>query len=283
MSKLQEFMNTTGLSGASIARTLGVSTGTVSLVKNGKTDSVSAENMKKFDDYIDNYQVKNDTDTSASIAFTSDLKMVQFICDEAIIAREAQVIYGKAGSGKTTAIKYYCSTRPESILVETLPMMPLKTVLTQILAGAGVNNATGSIVELTYQIINIFKKSERFLVIDEAENLSVNNLNTLRRIFDLSGATIIYVGTHSLIRNMKGNQGDLLMLYSRCDKYEMQGINNDDWKLLFGDFGNDIKKVTKDIRRSARIFKKAKRYAALANKPLALNFIKMAIQSVILD
>ena len=284
MTKLQSFMNATGLSGASIARTLGVSTGTVSLVKNGKTDSISPENLKKFDDYIENYQAKAVGEPAGNITETADLKMVQFICDETIIAQEMGVIYGKAGMGKTYAIKHFVSTHPEAILIEVKPMMSIKSLLTKILDQQGFKNTGGNVEELFDVVIDNFKRSERVLIIDEAESLTTRSLETIRRINDFSQTPIILCGTYALLMNLKGRQGELLQLYSRIsNKWEMQGLNSDDRTSLFGEMGEHIKRFTTDIRRSTSIFKKAKRFSQLANETLEVKHIKMATQSVILD
>ena len=45
MNKLEKFMNTTKLSQASIARSLGLSPATISLVKNDKLENVNEENI----------------------------------------------------------------------------------------------------------------------------------------------------------------------------------------------------------------------------------------------
>jgi len=283
-TKLQDFMNTTGLSGASIARTLGVSTGTVSLIKNGKIDSISQDNLKKFDDYIENYQVKDEEVIGSVIVQTSDLKMVQFICDETVIAREMGVIYGKAGMGKTYAIKHFVSTHPETILIEVKPMMSIKSLLTKILDQQGFKNTLGNIEELFDLVVENFKRSERVLIIDEAESLTTRSLETIRRINDFSQTPVILVGTYALLMNLKGRQGELLQLYSRIsNKWEMKGLDATDRKSLFGEMGEQIKRFTTDIRRSTSIFKKAKRFSQLANEALEIKHIKMATQSVILD
>jgi len=282
--KLQEFINTTGLSGASIARTVAISAATFSLIKNNKTESVSDENIKKVTDYIDNYQLPTEQNNQLTIVKTADLTMVQFICDETIIAREMGVIYGKAGMGKTYAIKHFVTTHPEAILIEVKPMMSIKSLLTKILDQQGHKNTLGNVEELFDLVIDNFQRSERVLIVDEAESLTTRSLETIRRINDFSKTPVVLVGTYALLMNLKGRQGELLQLYSRIsNKWEMQGLNTADRKTLFGDMGEQIKRFTSDIRRSCSIYKKATRFSELANEVLALKHIKMATQSVILD
>jgi len=280
---LEQFMLKNGLSGASIARSLGVSTGLVSLVKNGKLDKISAEVLQKFDDFIANYHVRG-LGKKQEIVATSDFNMVQFIVEETIVNSEMGVVFGKAGTGKTVAIKAYCEKHPEAVLVETTPMMSVKELLIDILEGQGIKNAAGSQKQLFNMIVAKFKTSERVLIIDEAENITTKSLEAIRRIHDFSGVPTVLAGTYALISNLKGRQGELLMLYSRIsNKWEMKGLNEADRTTLFGDLGKVIARFTADIRRSMSIYRKATRYSQMANEPLNVNHIQMATQSVILD
>ncbi len=284
MTKLAKFMKETGLTGSSIARSLGVSTGTVSLVKTGKTENLSDEILSKFDDFIDNYHVKKQLNTKQEIVQTTDLRMAHFTCDETIINQEMGVIYGRQGSGKTWAVKSYASDHPEAALVEVIPMMSTKSLLLKILEKLGTKNPVGTVEQLFYMIVDRFKKSERLLMIDEAENLTTKSLEALRRIHDFSGVPIILSGTYALINNLKGRNGELLQLYSRIsNKWEMQGLTQEDRETLFGDFGDQIKGYTDDFRRSMSIFRKATRYSQLQQETLNATHIQMATQSVILD
>ncbi|MBL4774462.1 MAG: AAA family ATPase [Mariprofundus sp.] len=280
---LEQFMLKHGLSGASIARSLGVSTGLVSLVKNGKLDKISAEVLQKFDDFIANYRTKR-IEKNQEIVATSDFNMVQFIVEETIVNSEMGAVFGKAGTGKTVAIKDYCEKHPEAVLVETIPMMSVKELLLDILEGQGIKNAVGSQKELFNMIVANFKSSERVLIIDEAENLTTKSLEAIRRIHDFSQVPTVLVGTYALMINLKGRQGELLQLYSRIsNKWEMKGLNEADRTTLFGDLGKVIARFTADIRRSMSIYRKAKRYSQMGNETLNVNHIQMATQSVILD
>lgn len=277
-------MNTTKLSGASIARTLGLSTGTISLVKNDKTDSVSEENLQRINDFIDSYQVKSAISTNLDVVDTSDLKMVQFICEETIFNREMGVIYGNAGTGKTVAAKRFIATRPEAVIIETVPGMSTKSLLTKILDQQGSKNAIGTVEQLLDMAVENFKKSEQFLLIDEAENLTTKSLEAIRRIHDFSNVPALLIGTYSLIQNLKGRQGELLQLYSRIsNKWEMKGLNDNDRTALFGGLGQHIRRFTSDIRRSTSIFRKAQRFSQLSGEALDVKHVKLATQSVILD
>lgn len=280
--QLNDFLEQNGLTGASIARSIGVSTGTVSLVKTGKIEQVSDDNLKKFADYMANYGQK--TDTTATTVATQDLKLAHFTIDEVMISRGMGTILGKAGTGKTEAVKAYVDIHPEAILIETIPSISLKSLLSKILEAQGDKSPVGNTEQLLMAVVENFKKSERILLIDEAENLTTKNLEAVRRIHDFSQVPTVLIGTYALLSNLRGRGGDLLQLYSRIsEKYKMQGLNDDDRSMLFGGMGQHIKKFTQDIRRSCHIFRKAKRMSEMNNEMLSPMHIQMATQSVILD
>ncbi len=280
--QLNEFIEQTGLTGSSIARSIGVSTAMVSMVKTGKIAQVSEENLKKFTDYMANYGQKEEA-TAATVA-TQDLKLAHFTIDEVVISGGMGTILGKAGTGKTQAVKAYTEKHPEAVLIETIPSISLKSLLTKILEAQGDKSPVGNTEQLLMTIVENFKRSERVLLIDEAENLTTTNLEALRRIHDFSHVPVVLIGTYSLLSNLRGRGGDLLQLYSRIsEKYKMQGLNDSDRDLLFGDMGQHIKKFTQDIRRSCHIFRKAKRMCQMTNEALSPMHIHMASNSVILD
>ena len=194
------------------------------------------------------------------------------------------VIYGKAGTGKTVAVLEYVYKHPEAILIQTTPMITAKSLLQQILAQQGNKNAVGSAEALFHECVANFKRSERVLIVDEAENLTTKNLELIRRIFDFASVPVVLVGTYALLQNLKGRSGELLQLYSRIsNKWAMLGLDKGDREALFGEFADAISKHTKDIRRGSAIFAKAKRLCALKSDKLNDGYIKLATQSVILD
>lgn len=282
--KLKEFLASNGLSQASIARSIGVSSSRLSQylrgIYPGDVDPIEA----KIEAYITNYLDQSGAGNALDVAETTDLTMVQSTCEEIAVNRGMGAIYGQAGSGKTEAIKAFAAKHPEAVLIETMPMMTVKELLTAILEGLGQKNAQGTVANMINEAAKLFKKSERILLVDEAENLTTKSLEAIRRIHDFSRVPTVLVGTYALIQNLKGRQGELLQLYSRIsDKWEMQGLNDEDRAQLFGDLGKHIKRYTSDFRRSANIYKKAQRLAALADETANAQHVAMASNTVILD
>ena len=284
MNELKQFLAQYGLSQASIARSIGVSGSAISQYMRGKYTGDVEALEKKISTYIENYHEQSGNQDNIEVMQTADLVMIDSTLSEIVINQEMGVIYGKAGTGKTAATKKWVQKHPEAILIETDPSLSTKELLLEILKGLGQKNMQGSNRTLLLEIVKIFKKSERVLLIDEAENLTTKSLEAIRRIHDFSHVPVALIGTYALIQNMKGRNGELLQLYSRVNnKWEMRGLNDDDRQNLFGDFGSHIKRYANDARRSFNIYKKAQRLSQLANEELNGQHILMAAQTVILD
>lgn len=282
---LKRFIEENGLTQASVARSIGETPAAISgyitgqyAERGGNVEALEA----KIKTYIENYAAPKAQGIKP--IETTDFIMVSSTCDEVAVSGGMGAIYGSAGSGKTVAIKAWKKQHPEAVLIETVPMTSVKELLSEILEQLGQKNATGTAVTLVKEIVKLLKKSNRILLIDEAENLTTKSLEAIRRIHDFSGVPVVLSGTYALLQNLKGRNGELLQLYSRISsKWEMQGLNEQDRKALFGELGSVIKRFTTDIRRSVHMHNKAKRLAALANETLGINHINMAANTVILN
>lgn len=285
--KLRQFIEENGLTQASIARSLGVSPTAISQYLNevyGEKGGDVAALEDKINTYINNYLHKSPTSNELEIVKTDDLKMVDFVCTETASNNEMGCIYGKAGTGKTVAIKAFVSKHPEAVLVESMPMITPKGLLTSILEGLGQREAQGSFESLHKHAVELFKRSQRILIIDEAENLTTKSIETIRRLHDFSGVPVVLSGTYALLQNLKGRRGELLQLYSRINnKHEMIGLTPTDRQTLFGKLGDEIKRYTDDIRRSVSIYRKAAKFASNEDETLNKQHIAMASHMVILD
>ncbi len=287
MNDLKQFLQEQGLTQASIARSLGVSPTAVSQYiagTYGKKGGDAEALETRINTYIANYQAQGSKSKPTTLTETTDMGMVNLICSEIALYQDLGVIYGKAGTGKTVAVKAFTAKHPEAVLVETTPMMSVKEVLADILVKLGQRNIYGSTSNLIKQIVRLFSTSNRILIIDEAENLTTKSLEAIRRIHDFSQVPVVLVGTYALLQNLKGRSGELLQLYSRVsNKWEMKGLNDQDRAKLFGKIGNEIARYTSDIRRSVNIFEKACHLSRLAEADLSPKHVAMASRAVILD
>lgn len=280
--KTKDFLKSNGLTQAILARSLGVSTSAISQYLNNLYQGDVEGLESKITDFMNNYTNKDNV-TALDVVQTADLNMAHFILDECIIGNEMAIVYGIAGCGKTTAIKEFIKTHPEAILIEAIPGMQIRSVLSAIYKKVlGVESNSNS-ETMIVDISNEFKRRESILIIDEAENLTTKTLEAIRRIWDFSQVPTVLVGTPSLLNNLKGRNGELLQLYSRISgMWEFKGLTAEDFKALFGESSEDIKTITSHLRRAVNIYKKAKRFAQMKNEIINAGHIKSASSMVIL-
>lgn len=280
--EFKKFLLDNNLRQSYVARSLGVSPSLISqwLKGNYKGDVTTFE--QKIKNYMKNFN-KSSLNESEEIYETTDMRMVFFTFDEAIVAKKMCLVYGEAGSGKTEAVKAYVKTHPEAILIEVIPGMSNRELLRLICEKANVSGArTPS--EMIQAISKEFERRETFLIIDEAENLTTKALESIRRIWDFSRSPVALVGTYNVIRNLKGRNGELRQLFRRIiGKWEMRGLTDEEWIHFFGDLADEIKRYTTKLSDSVAIYQVAKRLATLNEEEVNAGYINQASEMILLE
>ena len=280
--EFKTFLEVNDLKQAHVARSLGLSPAVISTWLKGEYRGDNETLEKKISQFMANFNIKR-VEVQEEIVKTRDLVSAHFVMDEAVVGREMAVLYGNPGTGKSVAVKEWVKEHPEAILIEVIPGMRVKSLLQEIARKLGID-ANAKAEELVVQISKEFKRRDGVLVIDEAEHLSVTALENVRRIWDFSRVPIILVGTYGLIKNLKGNRGELLQLYSRIKgKWEFKELSEDDFKKLFGSLANVIKRYTTHLRRAKNLYEKAKRFASLRGEEVNAGHIKAASSMIFLD
>jgi len=274
--KLRTFMECHALSQAQIARSVGTSPSALSQIISGTyAGNVEALN-KRLGAYMDNYKHKKADISALAFIKTADVKGVYFTIDEAIIDRELSLIVGASGCGKTTAVKNYCKEHPEAILLEAIPGMTILSALSLICKKLNIQPLRKA-DEMVLQISDQLRRSDKILIIDEAENLTTATLESIRRIWDLCCVPTVLCGTYALIKNLKGRSGDLQQIENRISgKWFFRSAKESDWQLMFDGMASAIMKITNNLRRAANIYRKAGRLADMQQIKINAGHIKDA-------
>lgn len=119
------------------------------------------------------------------------------------------MLTGEPGYGKTTILDEYAAQHRNVIKIDAISPTPFALLreLSEALKGVKL----GSAHQMTKGCIKALKGSGKLIMVDEAELLSVEALNTLRRIHDLAEIGVVLAGTKQMIKNMAGQP----QLYSR--------------------------------------------------------------------
>lgn len=157
------------------------------------------------------------------VATATTTKMMGFLGLAAMMG-QLGIVYGGAGTGKTTVLKQYAERNPKALLIEPDTGFTTKVLLQEICRVLDLSGK-GNIHDLTERVVAALQEDgpcegflngrNRILLIDEAEQLPTRALETLRRIHDKTGAAVALVGMPKLLRNLKGPNAEFKQLFSR--------------------------------------------------------------------
>lgn len=128
--------------------------------------------------------------------------------------REIGVCYGRAGLGKTIALKEYASQNPDVILIEADIGHTTKALISEIHKRLDMSGF-GTVYNMFLDIVDSLECTGGLVIVDEAENLPYKALEMVRRLHDKAGVGILLVGMPRLIANLRGRRGEYAQLYSR--------------------------------------------------------------------
>ncbi|MBP3675117.1 MAG: AAA family ATPase [Campylobacter sp.] len=265
--ELNEYLASNKLGANALARSLGISPAAISTFKAGTYKGNNEAVARKIKSYLNALSTKKDESVepkNAKELFKSvDFKMSFFAINEAIENSEIALIYGEAGSGKSTILKEFLKENPNAILIEATPHTTARSLIENICEELKVS--ANSMEAKLKAISKHLASCDRVLLVDEAEHLPLKALESLRRIHDFSACPLVLVGTEILLRNLLGKNKELRQLYSRIgSKWIMKGLSKDESKECYGDGVYEL--CGGNFRASAKLHKKALKLAEFYNE-----------------
>ncbi len=125
------------------------------------------------------------------------------------------VVTSPSGTGKSTAIRDYVERNPGSIAIDCHPTFPMRSVLQEIAKQGGIE-ARGNVHEVLMAICEKLRGTGKVIILDEAEHLKPAVLDVVRRIYDLAGVGIVYVGLPRFAATVRGLRGEYQYIWNRC-------------------------------------------------------------------
>ena len=159
-------------------------------------------------------QQSKSTDLSSDFIETPMAHRTMQSCMFAHAMNDMQLIVGEAGLGKTMALKEYAARNSNVVMLEVDPTFSSKVLLAEISNTLGLTVGRNNNAMMT-AVIEKLKGSDRLLIVDEAELLTLNSLEILRRIHDKAGIGIVLAGMPRLRANLRGARGQYKQIYSR--------------------------------------------------------------------
>lgn len=152
------------------------------------------------------------------------------------------VAYGDAGIGKTMAVRQYCKENQDAVMITVSPSYASITGINELIAEKlKIREKTARKIEA--EAVEKLQGSNRVIIIDEAQHLTVRVINHLRCIADKSfvegtgGVGIAFIGNEEIYLKMKGaGQAAYAQLFSRIGNRKhllTSNIQEKDIRLVF--------------------------------------------------
>ncbi|MBR1626484.1 MAG: AAA family ATPase [Bacteroidales bacterium] len=230
-TELKELMENKGFTVLFVATAIGIAKSTVSMWLNGTYKGDNDKITDKVNNFIQRERERSNEE-ELPIVDISIMKFINEIGRTCHTKGKIGVCAGRAGLGKTVAVKEYTKNFLDAILIESDSGYTAKSLLLEIHKRLGLSGK-GCAYDLMNEVVNKLNNSGRLLIIDEAENLPYRALEITRRIHDKTGIGVLLVGRNILFENLRGYNNQYDQLYSRV-KYH---------KLLDGLHIKDVKKI----------------------------------------
>lgn len=212
-AELRELMEIKNFSMSYVSTATGLAKSTISMWLNGNY----AGKNDKVTDAINNFiQRERERSVDNDLPFVN-ISIVKYVSEIARLCHtqgKIGVCVGRAGLGKTVAVKRYTKEFLDSILIESDSGYTAKSLLKEIHRRLGLSGK-GSVYDLMGEVVRKLNQSGRLLIIDEAENLPYRALEITRRIHDKTGVGVLLIGRGILLENLKGYNNQYDQLYSR--------------------------------------------------------------------
>lgn len=210
---LKAHIATTAMSQKQVGAQLGYSAAVVNQYLQGTYKGDVAGIDKAVAELAQRQQSKS-TDLSSDFIATPMAERTIQSCMFAHAMNDMQLIIGDAGLGKTMALKEYAARHSNTVMLEVDPTFSSKVLLAEICIALGITAGRNNNAMMT-AVIEKLKGSDRLLIVDEAELLTLNSLEILRRIHDKADIGIVLAGMPRLRANLRGARGQYKQIYSR--------------------------------------------------------------------
>lgn len=207
--RVREAMTADGLSNSTVAREAGLAPSTMSEFLTGKykgdNHGIAASLLKWLNSRAQSEQMRQllpgvpgwiETPTSKKIAGV--LTFVQAFED-------IGVIYGGAGLSKTTTIRRYGDKNPNVFVTTATPATAgSATMLAEIASSIGLRDIPLHPARLQASIVKHLKGTKGLLVIDEAQHLTKQALESARSLHDACGVGLALAGNAAVYNQLWG-------------------------------------------------------------------------------
>lgn len=258
----------------------------------GNLENVLIELEKWLADY--DTRVAEETPTVPDWQPTPTARRILTLIRYAQQTRDIVTAYGAAGAGKTATAEHFCESTTNAFIATITPSTGgLRDALVEVALAVGIQMKymPRSKANIHRMICSELGGGNEVIILDDAQNLSVQAFDELRCIHDKTGVALVFLGNEEVYTRIAGNGGKraayLDRLFSRVGKkMHVKACTNDDADVLAEAWGVHDKAATKLLRHIAtkpgglrqltKTMKLAATHALAAGRSLNKDDIQMA-------
>ena len=203
------------MSMTSIAKMCNISPSVLSQWLNDKYPGSIERIDRVVQDFLARQKEKKECSFKEGFLDVRNARLVFDLCRMCHVENEIGVITGTAGLGKTTSLKEYSSRHEDVIMIDVDNTYTTKVLISEIHSACRLPSGKLLSHILFEQVVKKLKGSNRLLIIDEAEHLSVKTLDLVRRLHDRTGIGIVISGLPQFLTALRSRRGDYEYIYSR--------------------------------------------------------------------
>ena len=226
VEQVKQAIKDCGISQKAAAGAMNIAEGTLSQIIGGTYETASIQKMEGvLRTWLDKVQKRQTAYKPLVIKFvpTSISEYVFNITDSCRACKEMGVFVGKAGIGKTASIREYAKQHSDVIVIYADNTMT-KHGLFEDLAEALNLNPVGSTNALFKRCKRRLHDGDFCIIVDEAEHLSLDMLDDLRRLADpeVGGCGLLLIGLPKLLITLRSCKGKADYIPSRFFQKEIK-------------------------------------------------------------
>ncbi len=217
--QVRNFMKVNNLSQSKMSKMMGIGESTLSRWLKG--DYPNPENLEpKIVEFLEKSEKRENANTYTTGKFVVT-KMSAEIWNSLEYFRTQRCIgciFGDAGIGKTRTVMEWSKDKFDVIVLTVKPCFSSSRAFAKLLARQLKSRTSGACDEIYVDIMNRLKGTDKTIIIDEAQHLSLRAIEDLRALNDDPEiqATIVFVGNLMIYKKLKGSQqAEFAQLFSR--------------------------------------------------------------------
>lgn len=203
--KLTGFMQMNHISQNKIAKALGISQTRTNQYLNDKYPGDIPAIERKVERYLLRESERRRSHNMGGFVKTSIAQELLAGLSYCHSMREMGIAWGFPGNGKTETVKYYVEQYPDTVLVTAGPEIIRDGIIYAIADALKVQTVRNKYHTMK-NILDNREGRDDMIIVDEAQFLSIESLEVVRKIHDITGSPVFFVGQPRLKSDIRGKR-----------------------------------------------------------------------------